>query len=61
MAQEKKQKKAKEEKIIDFSKMPDHIWEKTLSEFCSTMNELDMKISVMDRQIDRMVAFYCKE
>lgn len=37
-------KKTKEKKEIDYSKVPEHIWEKQLAEFVEFMNQLTVGV-----------------
>lgn len=38
-------KKEKEKKELDYSRLPDHIWEKQLAEFLEFMKQLDVKVT----------------
>jgi hypothetical protein len=45
-------KKVKEVKYIDYSKMPDHIWDKVWSEFLSDMAHIETSISSLEKRIN---------
>lgn len=50
----KKVKKVKEEKIIDYSKMPDDIWEKELKAFMDLCNDIEIHLNWAGRRLDRL-------
>lgn len=45
----KKVKKVKVEKVIDYSKMPDHIWEKELLAFTEMCEGIHQRLGWMER------------
>jgi len=53
-------KKVKEKKPIDYRYVPDDVWEKALAEFLTSMNDIDQRLGLLERQLNRLVAFHCK-
>lgn len=53
-------KKTKEKKPIDYMHVPDDVWEKALAEFLASMNDIDQRLALLERQVNRLVAFHVK-
>jgi hypothetical protein len=51
---EKKVKKVKVEKVIDYSKMPDDIWEKELKAFSEMCEDIAQRLGWVERCIIRI-------
>lgn len=49
---------AKIKKSIDYSKMPDHIWDKELTEFISNNNKLTMELEILVRAMNSLEVLY---
>lgn len=57
----KKVKKVKEVKELDYSKLPDHIWEKHLKEFQDTMTDIEQSLAWCERSMARLEKHYAKK
>jgi hypothetical protein len=57
----KKVKKVKEEKPLDYMRMPDHIWEKHWKEFQDTMQDIEQSLAWVGRSIARLEKHYAKK
>lgn len=53
-----KPKKIKEQKELDYSKLPDHIWEKHLRELQESMMDIEQSLDWMARSIERLNKHY---
>jgi hypothetical protein len=45
-------KKQKKEGILDYSRMPSHIWDKTFKEFTNSMNNIEASLERLKVTID---------
>lgn len=47
-------KKIKEEKQLDYMRMPDDIWERHLNEFLASINDIDQRLQLAGRILTRL-------